>query len=52
VRSQEAGDVVGALIDHTAVKRINFTGYTAVGRIMAKRAAVFTINPATTPFEV
>jgi acyl-CoA reductase-like NAD-dependent aldehyde dehydrogenase len=34
-----AGDVVGALIDHPAVRRINFTGSTAVGRIVAKRAA-------------
>jgi acyl-CoA reductase-like NAD-dependent aldehyde dehydrogenase len=36
---QDAGAVVGALIDHPAVKRINFTGSTAVGRIIAKRAA-------------
>jgi acyl-CoA reductase-like NAD-dependent aldehyde dehydrogenase len=36
---QDAGEVVGALIDHPAVKRINFTGSTAVGRIVAKRAA-------------
>jgi benzaldehyde dehydrogenase (NAD) len=35
----DAADVVGALIDHRAVKRINFTGSTNVGRIMAKRAA-------------
>ncbi len=35
----DAGDVVGALIDHAAVKRINFTGSTTVGRIIAKRAA-------------
>ena len=35
----DAGDVVGALIDHPAVKRINFTGSTHVGRIIAKRAA-------------
>ena len=35
----DAADVVGALIDHPAVKRINFTGSTAVGRIIAKRAA-------------
>ena len=34
-----AGEVVGALIDHPAVRRINFTGSTAVGRIVAKRAA-------------
>lgn len=37
--SKDAGEVVGALIDHPAVKRINFTGSTAVGRIIARRAA-------------
>ncbi len=36
---KDAGAVVGALIDHPAVKRINFTGSTSVGRIVAKRAA-------------
>jgi acyl-CoA reductase-like NAD-dependent aldehyde dehydrogenase len=36
---RDAGTVVGALIDHPAVRRINFTGSTAVGRIIAKRAA-------------
>jgi benzaldehyde dehydrogenase (NAD) len=36
---RDAGDVVGALIDHRAVKRINFTGSTAVGRLVALRAA-------------
>ena len=36
---KDAGDVVGALIDHPAVRRINFTGSTAIGRIIAKRAA-------------
>jgi benzaldehyde dehydrogenase (NAD) len=35
----DAGEVVGALIDHPAVKRINFTGSTTVGKIIAKRAA-------------
>lgn len=35
----DAGEVVGALIDHPAVRRINFTGSTHVGRIIAKRAA-------------
>jgi acyl-CoA reductase-like NAD-dependent aldehyde dehydrogenase len=35
----DAGDVVGALIDHPAVRRINFTGSTRVGRIVAERAA-------------
>ncbi|MEP7221834.1 MAG: aldehyde dehydrogenase [Novosphingobium sp.] len=36
---QDAGAVVGALIDAPQVKRINFTGSTGVGRIIAKRAA-------------
>ncbi|WP_144098413.1 aldehyde dehydrogenase [Croceicoccus sediminis] len=36
---EDAADVVGALIDAPEVKRINFTGSTAVGRIIAKRAA-------------
>lgn len=36
---EDAGDVVGALIDHPAVRRINFTGSTNVGRIIARRAA-------------
>lgn len=36
---QDAAEVVGALIDAPEVKRINFTGSTAVGRIVAKRAA-------------
>ncbi len=35
----DAGAVVGALIDQPQVKRINFTGSTEVGRIIAKRAA-------------
>ena len=35
----DAGEIVGALIDHPAVRRINFTGSTAVGRIIAVRAA-------------
>ncbi len=35
----DAADVVGALIDAPEVARINFTGSTAVGRIVAKRAA-------------
>jgi acyl-CoA reductase-like NAD-dependent aldehyde dehydrogenase len=40
--TNEAGhatEVVGALIDHPAVRRINFTGSTEVGRIIARRAA-------------
>jgi acyl-CoA reductase-like NAD-dependent aldehyde dehydrogenase len=36
---EDAGAVVGALIDAPEVRRINFTGSTAVGRIIAKRAA-------------
>jgi acyl-CoA reductase-like NAD-dependent aldehyde dehydrogenase len=36
---EDAGEVVGALIDHPAVRRINFTGSTGVGRIIAQRAA-------------
>jgi benzaldehyde dehydrogenase (NAD) len=35
----DAAAVVGALIDHPLVKRINFTGSTEVGRIIATRAA-------------
>ena len=35
----DAAEVVRALIDHPAVGRINFTGSTAVGRIVARRAA-------------
>jgi acyl-CoA reductase-like NAD-dependent aldehyde dehydrogenase len=36
---KDAGEIVGALIDHPSVRRINFTGSTAVGRIVAVRAA-------------
>ena len=36
---QDAGEVVGALIDAPEVRRINFTGSTNVGKIIAKRAA-------------
>lgn len=36
---EAAPEIVGALIDHPCVKRINFTGSTEVGRIVAKRAA-------------
>ena len=36
---EDAADVVGALIDAPEVRRINFTGSTAVGKIIAKRAA-------------
>ena len=36
---KDAAEVVNALIDHPAVKRINFTGSTQVGRLIAERAA-------------
>ena len=36
---QDAADVVGAMIDHPAVRRVNFTGSTAVGKIIARRCA-------------
>ena len=36
---EDAGEIVGALIDHPAVRRINFTGSTRVGRVIAGRAA-------------
>ena len=36
---RDAADVVGAMIDHPAVRRVNFTGSTAVGRIIATRCA-------------
>lgn len=35
----DSADVVGALIAHPAVRRVNFTGSTATGRIIAKVAA-------------
>lgn len=35
---EQAADVVGALIDHPAVKHVNFTGSSAVGRIVGLRA--------------
>jgi benzaldehyde dehydrogenase (NAD) len=37
--THEAADVVGALIDDPLVRRVNFTGSTAVGRVIAARAA-------------
>ena len=37
--SDDADEVVGAIIAHSAVRRINFTGSTKVGRIIAQRAA-------------
>jgi acyl-CoA reductase-like NAD-dependent aldehyde dehydrogenase len=36
---EDAPEVVAALIDHPAVRHINFTGSTRVGRIVAERAA-------------
>lgn len=36
---KDAAEIVGALIDNPHVRRINFTGSTSVGRIIAKRAA-------------
>jgi acyl-CoA reductase-like NAD-dependent aldehyde dehydrogenase len=36
---QDAADIVGALIAHPAVRRINFTGSTHVGRLIAAAAA-------------
>lgn len=36
---KDAAEIVGALVDHPAVRRINFTGSTAVGKIIAIRAA-------------
>ena len=37
---QDAPEVIDALIAHKAVRRINFTGSTKVGRIIAQKAAV------------
>jgi vanillin dehydrogenase len=36
---KDAPEIVGALIDHPAVRHVNFTGSTRVGRIVAERAA-------------
>jgi acyl-CoA reductase-like NAD-dependent aldehyde dehydrogenase len=36
---QDAAEVVGALIDHAAIRRVNFTGSTKVGRLIARRCA-------------
>lgn len=36
---EDAAEIVGALIDHPDVRRINFTGSTRVGRVIAVRAA-------------
>ncbi|SEK13330.1 Acyl-CoA reductase [Variovorax sp. OK605] len=37
---QDAPEVIDALIAHKAVRRVNFTGSTRVGRIIAQKAAV------------
>lgn len=37
--ADDAAEVVAALIDHPAVRHVNFTGSTRVGRIVAERAA-------------
>ena len=37
--AQDAPEVIDALISHQAVRRINFTGSTRVGRIIAQKAA-------------
>jgi benzaldehyde dehydrogenase (NAD) len=37
---EDGPQIVGALIDHPDVRRINFTGSTGVGRIIAMRAAL------------
>ncbi|MDQ0137522.1 acyl-CoA reductase-like NAD-dependent aldehyde dehydrogenase [Neorhizobium galegae] len=36
---EDAAEVVNALIDHPVVRRINFTGSTGVGKMIARRAA-------------
>jgi acyl-CoA reductase-like NAD-dependent aldehyde dehydrogenase len=36
---EHAGEVVEALIEHEAVRRINFTGSTGIGKIIAEKAA-------------
>ncbi len=36
---EDAAEVVNALIDHPAVRRVNFTGSTGVGKLIARRAA-------------
>ncbi|WP_294333521.1 aldehyde dehydrogenase [uncultured Sphingomonas sp.] len=36
---EDAAEIVGALIDHPKIRRINFTGSTHVGKIIAQRAA-------------
>ncbi|MDO5620276.1 MAG: aldehyde dehydrogenase [Paracoccus sp. (in: a-proteobacteria)] len=36
---EDAAEIVGTLIDHPAIRRVNFTGSTKVGRIIAERCA-------------
>lgn len=36
---EDAGEVVGAMIEHPAVRRVNFTGSTPVGKIIAQTCA-------------
>jgi benzaldehyde dehydrogenase (NAD) len=36
---RDAAEVVGALIDHPGVRRVNFTGSTSIGRVIAMRCA-------------
>jgi len=43
---EDAGEVVGALIDAPQVRRINFTGSTGVGRIIAQRRQASQAVPA------
>jgi acyl-CoA reductase-like NAD-dependent aldehyde dehydrogenase len=37
-RPQDAPDIVGHLIRHTAIRKVNFTGSTEVGRSIAQQA--------------
>jgi acyl-CoA reductase-like NAD-dependent aldehyde dehydrogenase len=37
-RPEDAADIVNALVTHPAVRKVNFTGSTAVGRIIAETA--------------
>lgn len=36
---EDASEIVGALIDHPAVRHVNFTGSTRIGKVIAERAA-------------
>ena len=38
-RPEDAGEVYGVMIEHSAVRKCNFTGSTGVGRVIAARAA-------------